>query len=61
MFASTQVPGIFIDKFNVSGIEIMIPDWPSQEIAPMGRQSTGETVAAKEHLNYFHFRGLAAI
>jgi hypothetical protein len=33
MFAPAQVPVIFIDKFNISGIEIMIPvgyrkKWP---------------------------------
>src|ERR1700680_1065883 len=26
-------PVIFIDKFDVSGIEMMIPGWPSQEVA----------------------------
>jgi hypothetical protein len=33
MFASSrQPPVIFIDKFNISGIEMMILDWPVQEI-----------------------------
>jgi hypothetical protein len=50
---------IFIDKFNVSGIEIMILNQPLQEIAAWGRQSTGETASAEEHL-HFHGRELAA-
>jgi hypothetical protein len=47
---------IFIDKFNVSGIEIMILGWPSQEIASWAGSPTGETAAAKEHLE-FHSEG----
>jgi len=37
---------IFIDKFHVSGIEIMILGWSLQEIYLIGRQSTGETASA---------------
>jgi hypothetical protein len=56
---SRQSLVIFIDKFNISGIEMMILDWPVQENHLMGRQSTGEAASAKDHLD-FHCRGLAA-
>jgi len=41
-----DLPVIFIDKLNVSGIEIMILGWSLQEIYLIGRQSTGETASA---------------
>jgi hypothetical protein len=53
MFASAQLPVIFIDKCHVSGIETMIRDWSLQEITSSARQS------AEEHLD-FHCGGLAA-
>ena len=46
MFASARLPVIFIDKLDVSGIEIMILDWSLQEIYLIGRQSIGETTSA---------------
>jgi len=44
---------IFIDKFNVSGIETMILDLAVAGNCLMGRQSTGETAAAKEQLDFY--------
>jgi len=58
MFASARLPVIFIDKLDVSGIEIMILDWSLQEIYLIGRQSIGETASA--NILIFHCRGLAA-
>jgi hypothetical protein len=52
MFASALPPVIFIDKFNVSGIEMRILEIVAGSYL-IGRQS------AEEHLD-FHCRGLAA-
>jgi hypothetical protein len=58
MFVSVQLPVIFIDKCNVSGIETMIRDWSLQEITSSAPQS------AEEHLDFSFSRagrGLKAL
>jgi hypothetical protein len=55
LVASAPPHPIFIDKLNISGIEIMILNLPLQI---NGRQSTGHTASVEEV--DLHRRGLAA-
>jgi hypothetical protein len=60
MFAPPRQPlVIFIDKFNISGIEMMILEQPVQEIASWTGNLLARLASAKDHCD-FHCRGRAA-